>query len=127
MQKEKVNKWVIKPWGRYKIIDGNHLLGYKVKIIEILSHARTSLQYHKYRSERITVLSGELLLELYEPHREWARVHRLKPYSLIEINKRHIHRLTNEKYKRLCLLELQYGIKCIERDIKRLEDDYNRV
>lgn len=108
-----------RPWGSFRIIgDGD---GFQVKEIVVNEGGILSLQRHKHRSERWTILEGR------------ARVTRdtvvddLEPDQTVDIPVGCVHRLENVGVGVLRLVELQLGTVICETDIERLEDRYGRA
>ncbi|MGM0442135.1 MAG: mannose-1-phosphate guanylyltransferase/mannose-6-phosphate isomerase [Elusimicrobiota bacterium] len=107
-----------RPWGWYKVIDQGK--GFKVKTIMISPGHRLSLQKHKHRKERWTVITGKGLVTLNEEKKEVTQGDSVQIASGVE------HRLENIGENKLKILELATGEKILEDDIQRLEDDYDR-
>ena len=105
-----------KPWGQYETLDEG--IDYKVKKITLNPRQRFSLQYHRYREEHWSVVSG------YGRITVAALQHDAVPGSNWIIPATAIHRATagNEEF---VFIEIQIG-DCYEEDIVRIEDDYNR-
>ncbi len=114
------NQWVKKPWGRYKVIE--QAKDYKVKIIEVNPKSRTSLQFHKFRSEFWYLLKGNATFVV---DNQEIDINNIFGYWDM-IKKKQTHRLENNGRKVARILEIQKG-KCKEDDIIRLEDNYGRV
>ena len=106
---------VVKPWGNYKVLTKNEKT--TVKIISLKSGHRTSLQFHKHRSEKWFVLIGKGIAEL-------GTKHNLMAGDELVIPKTKPHRL--EAITDLTILEISFG-EFDELDIVRLEDDYCRI
>jgi mannose-6-phosphate isomerase-like protein (cupin superfamily) len=110
-----------KPWGTYKVIYED--AGMVIKIIHVLPGHRLSLQKHKFRDEHWIILEGIATIRKYltlVEEFEWGK------NACIHIPKNAWHRLSNKTTKNLYVLEIQRG-NCLEDDIERREDDYNRV
>jgi mannose-1-phosphate guanylyltransferase/mannose-6-phosphate isomerase len=108
-----------RPWGYYEDLSYGKL--YKVKKIHVNPKSSLSLQSHKYRSEHwvvvdgtATVISGDDTFNLSEGESTF-------------IKKNQKHRLMNNFNKPLIIIEVQYGKKIDESDIKRFDDRYNRT
>jgi mannose-6-phosphate isomerase-like protein (cupin superfamily) len=123
---------VDKPWGHEHLIvdsDGKVV----AKTLHIIKASRTSLQYHKKRSEIMTFLDDGylevpcMITEHDSPdHVEFARVY-LRTGTSVVIPANTIHRVSSLADTPLSLLE------CFPRpedyddtDIVRMEDDYGR-
>tara|TARA_Y100000590_G_scaffold394582_1_gene473851 strand:+ start:515 stop:874 length:360 start_codon:yes stop_codon:yes gene_type:complete len=93
------SKIISKPWGREQIL----VLGdrYVIKILTISAGQGTSVQYHTYKDESVSLLSGEGVVLIYEDinaeperielsHNNWirlvpGRIHRMESDSGCEI------------------------------------------
>ncbi len=106
---------VTKPWGNYNLFTKNEKT--TVKIISLDAGHRTSLQFHRYRTEKWFVIKGTGIAHLLTKHD-------LKPGVELVIPKTKPHRL--EAVTDLSVLEISYG-KFDESDIVRLDDDYCRT
>ena len=115
---EHENSIVLKPWGRYKTLYFS--LPFKVKLLYIKPGERLSYQSHKNRREHWIVISGSGELTLN------GKIKNLKTDDHILIPQGQKHRLKNIGAKELIVLETQLGTLCVEEDIIRYEDDYNR-
>jgi len=108
-----------RPWGSWKVIDSQD--GYAVKIIEVNPGESLSLQYHHYRKESWTVVSGEATVYVDDEQ------HVLKAGETIFIPVQSRHKLENTSLSSLKILEIQLGEQLDEQDIVRLEDRYGRI
>ena len=109
---------VNKPWGNYLVLKEED--SFKVKLLTIFPSKRFSLQKHKFRSEFWFVVHGEGKAEV--GNREIILVND----TTVNVPKNSLHRITNTGHFNLSVLEIQYGLKLIESDIIRVEDDYGR-
>lgn len=116
MQDEKLFQ---RPWGNY--FNALEEPGYKIKKIVVNPGARLSLQSHEQRSEHWVVVQGDALVTLGEKEFKMGRD------EYIYIPKGSIHRLQNVGSEDLILVEVQLGSYLGEDDIKRYQDDYNRL
>ena len=109
---------VNKPWGSFEIIDEGEK--YKVKKIIVHPGGKLSLQSHEHRSEHWLIASGvaEIIID--------EQIHNLKENDYIFIPRRSKHRLTNLGSENLTVIEMWFGDKLDENDIKRYDDIYNR-
>ena len=122
-----INKKILKsekitenrPWGSFLILDEG--AGYKVKRLTVLPGQSTSLQFHKHRSERWTVVSGEATVVL----NGITRILRTDESIYIPLGYKHM--LANEGKSIMHLIEVQLGDYLGEDDIVRLEDKYGRI
>ena len=109
---------VNKPWGSFEIIDEGEK--YTVKKIIVHSGGKLSLQSHEHRSEHWLISSGFAEIIIGE------KIHKLKENDNIFIPKGSKHRLANLGSENLIVIEMWFGNKLDENDIKRYEDIYNR-
>ena len=114
-----MNSIVIKPWGEFEII--NSVENYIVKKITVTPNGVLSLQSHKYRSEHWLIAKGEAEITLND------KIFCLKENEHIFIPKGAIHRIANKKKQNLVIIEMWYGKKLEEDDIKRYDDIYTRI
>ncbi len=109
------NPKIERPWGYYRVLDDKS--GYKVKELVIEPGKSLSMQRHFNRSEHWYVLKGEcgIVTEFRD--------------SIIHVTKKENeeyvigatvwHQGRNDSDKPCHILEVQYGIECIESDIER--------
>ena len=109
---------VLKPWGRYEILYSS--LPFKVKLLYMNPNERLSYQSHQKRKEHWIIVSGTGEITLNE------KVQEIKAEDYVIIPQGQKHRLKNTGKKELIVLEAQFGVLCVEEDIIRHEDDYNR-
>ena len=107
-----------RPWGKFEVfLDSTN---YKLKKITVSPSQQLSYQYHNHRSEHWVVVEGigDLIVDdiVYPVH----------PGYYVFIDTKQKHRIKNSGDKDLVLIEVQFGEKCIEEDIVRIEDDYKR-
>ena len=108
-----------RPWGTWTVLREG--IGYKVKLIEVWSGHRLSLQFHHYRSEHWVVVSGRARVMLDD------QVLELAPFESAVVPVGAVHRLENPWSDPLVIVEVQKGEILSEEDIVRLEDDYERA
>ncbi|WP_199769527.1 mannose-1-phosphate guanylyltransferase/mannose-6-phosphate isomerase [Helicobacter cetorum] len=109
---------VYRPWGSYEVLhESSH---YKVKILEVKSNSRLSLQKHFHRSEHWVVISGMASVELDN------KTFELQANESTYIPKNTLHRLANYGKIPLVIIEVQVGEYVGEDDIIRIVDDFNR-
>tara|TARA_B100000287_G_C20169235_1_gene597540 strand:+ start:184 stop:528 length:345 start_codon:yes stop_codon:yes gene_type:complete len=109
---------VNKPWGSFEILDEG--AKYKVKKITVHVGGQLSLQNHEHRSEHWLVANGEA--EVIIDDKKYS----LKENDNIFIPKGSKHRLANFGKVDLIVIEMWFGDKLDENDIKRYEDIYER-
>ena len=108
-----------RPWGSFETIRKEK--GYKVKKLTIYPHQRLSLQYHLFRSELWMIVKGTVIITLDESEKEYNEG------DFLYIPIYHKHRISNMSDNESVIIEIQYGEKCVEDDIIRIEDDYKRI
>jgi len=108
----------IRPWGTYEVLlEGDYC---KVKQIVVNQDQRLSYQYHKFREEVWTIVSGTALVVLD------GQEIRLQPGEVIKIPLGSKHRIGNISESPLIFIEVQMGSYFGEDDIIRIQDDYER-
>lgn len=106
-----------RPWGKFEKFHENRPC--TVKLIHINPNSRLSLQYHKERWEFWKIVKGTAQVELED------KLLNVKEGENVVIPKRAKHRV--KALNDYCvILEISYG-KFDEKDIVRLEDDYQRA
>ena len=113
-----MKNFVKKKWGSYEVI--NEGKRYTVKKLIVEPDGQLSLQSHKHRSEHWLIASGsaEVIID--------DKTYNLKENDNIFIPKGSKHRLSNKGNVNLIVIEMWYGDKLDENDIKRYEDIYKR-
>ena len=106
-----------RPWGRFEKFHENKPC--TVKLIYVNSNSRLSLQYHNRRSEFWKVVRGTAIVELE------GKTIILTEGETLTIPRQAKHRVgALDSY--CTILEIAYG-KFDEKDIVRIEDDYQRA
>ena len=114
MQKMRKNKIIEKPWGSEEIIFLSEK--YCVKKLILKKGEMCSYQYHNYKTETITVLDGEMKLQI---ENEFIIVKPGNSYTILPKTKHRMMAIkTDVKYIESSSPELD--------DIIRIEDKYNR-
>lgn len=109
-----------KPWGSEVILEANDK--YALKILNVASGKRLSLQYHQVKDETIVVLEGHL--ELHIGHSlDNIEIKHLLPGEKIRIIPGVIHRFCANDIP-VKLLEVSSPELT---DVVRLSDDFNRI
>ena len=108
-----------RPWGEYFVIDQGEC--FKVKRIIVYPGGRLSLQYHNYRSEHWTIVSGIGFVKIGNKNII------IGPNESVYIDKKEIHTIANTENNELVLIEVQYGKILEENDIIRISDIYGRI
>jgi len=109
------NQKTERKWGYYKVFDEQE--GLKVKKLVISPNSALSGQRHSQRSEHWYILEGSCNVHLQQGDKK-SEVAMGMHDSLI-IEKGTWHKAVNKTDHNCCVLEVQYGEKCIEDDIER--------
>ncbi|MBL7197950.1 MAG: mannose-1-phosphate guanylyltransferase/mannose-6-phosphate isomerase [Candidatus Omnitrophica bacterium] len=110
---------VNRPWGRYFVL--NDTGKYKTKMVEVFPGRRLSLQLHKRRTEHWVIVEGTAKVTIGN------RIHYVKRNESIYVPCGKKHRIENYRNEKLTFIEVQTGTYLGEDDIKRFEDDFERV
>ncbi len=105
-----------RPWGSFTVLQEGP--GFKIKLIEITSKKRLSLQRHKSRAEHWVVVSGMAKVTSV------GKVSFVRSNESVYIPKARKHRLENPLRAPLKIVEVQTGAYLEEDDIERFEDDF---
>lgn len=108
-----------RPWGYYRVLHEN---GAEVKLKELTVDPGMclSMQRHSERSEFWFVAEGEA--SVYTVDSKSTDIEHMgfyKKFDYLFIDKNQWHRLCNETTYPLKIIEIQYGISCVEEDIER--------
>jgi mannose-1-phosphate guanylyltransferase/mannose-6-phosphate isomerase len=108
-----------RPWGWFEslIIDN----GFQVKRICVSPNQALSLQSHKFRSEHWIVIEGTASISIDDNHFS------LDAGKSVFIPRGAKHRLSNNGFHELLIIEVQLGKYLGEDDITRYEDNYSRL
>jgi cytidyltransferase-like protein len=106
-------------WGYYRVL---HEVGSHVKLKELTVNPKTclSMQRHEHRAEFWFVAEGEATVYTVDPHStdyDLLASPARHQHTWIQLNK--WHQLCNETNQPLRLIEIQYGVNCVEEDIER--------
>ena len=115
----KKNRTRIKALGKYFVINQGEC--FKVKRITVYPWGRLSLQYHNYRSEHWTIVSGIGSVKIGNKNII------IKQNESVYIDKKEIHSIENKENNELVLIEVQHGKILEENDIVRISDIYGRL
>jgi mannose-1-phosphate guanylyltransferase/mannose-6-phosphate isomerase len=108
----------LRPWGSWtSLLKGP---GYQIKLLEIKSGFKPSLQRHHHRSEHWIVVAGSALVTC---DGEMTEVH-VNQSAFIPVGA--VHRIENCGKVPLQVIEVQVGEYLGEDDIVRIEDDWDR-
>ncbi|MEW6008452.1 MAG: mannose-1-phosphate guanylyltransferase/mannose-6-phosphate isomerase [Candidatus Omnitrophota bacterium] len=108
-----------RPWGSYTVLQVGE--GFKIKLVEIDPKKRLSLQSHSKRAEHWVVVHGCAKVTYSN------KTKTVKSNQSIYIPKGTKHRLENITNLPLKIVEVQTGNYLEEDDIKRFEDDFDRL
>jgi mannose-1-phosphate guanylyltransferase len=109
-----------RPWGSYEVLANGD--GYQVKRLTVKPGKRLSLQWHRHRGERWTVVAGTASVTL-----DGAQFV-IRQGGMVEVQLKAVHRLANAGASQdLVVIETQVGDYLDEDDIVRVEDDFGRV
>ena len=114
-----MNSITKKPWGYFEILEsGNKFL---IKKIIVKPGGILSLQSHQHRSEHWIVAEGQAEVTIDK------KIISLKENESIFIPQGATHRMANYQNVDLVVIEMWYGERLDENDIKRYEDVYKRT
>ena len=109
---------IIRNWGWYRVLDEKP--GYKVKELVISPGKSLSMQRHNHRAEHWYILKGECTFNVINISSDVEELGKYKENHTITIEKGKWHQACNETKEPCHILEVQYGDKCVEEDIVRL-------
>lgn len=107
-----------RPWGRWE--EYLNESDYRVKRIIVTPGKRLSLQKHEHRSEHWVIAQGVGKITLGDQEQQ------ITAGDTVHIELGQVHRVENIGDVPLVIIETQLGL-CLEDDIIRLEDDWNRT
>lgn len=110
---------VQRAWGSYTVL--NEIPGAKVKTLTVLPGQTLSMQRHRYRSEFWMVTEGMCMINMAMPGDLSTPPKILSKYDEWRVPQNAWHQLTNPFTKPCTIVEIQYGEKCEEDDIERLD------
>lgn len=108
----------LRPWGYYRILHTNGLT-VKVKELTVEPGKSLSMQRHEQRAEFWFVSEGVASVYTVNKSTDVEMVGMYKEHQHLHIVKGAWHQLVNETIHPLKIIEIQYGINCIEEDITR--------
>jgi len=109
------NPKVIRPWGYYRVLDDQ--LTYKVKELVIEPGKKLSMQRHYMRCEHWYILKGKC--DIVTEYNESIIKVTKNPNEEYVIGQKVWHQGQNNYDEPCHILEVQYGVECIEGDIER--------
>jgi cytidyltransferase-like protein len=104
-----------RPWGYWRVLDDKDTI--KVKELVINPGCSLSDQRHEYRTEHWYILKGSC--EITTEFKNLQNIVRLNQNDNYIIGKNVWHLTKNISNEPCCVLEIQYGEKCVEEDIER--------
>jgi mannose-1-phosphate guanylyltransferase/mannose-6-phosphate isomerase len=110
---------VNRPWGSYEVLDSK--ANHQVKRLIVNPGSRLSLQRHQHRSEHWVVTKGVASARVGD------RTVTLRPNESVHVPIGTKHRITNDGFVPLEIIEVQIGDYLGEDDIERIQDDFGRV
>ena len=127
-EKKNSSRWLLQEWstpkternwGYYRVLRD---YGPEVKLKELVvnPNSRLSMQKHRDRSEHWFVAEGTAsIYTLSTASTDVEHVATKHKFETIHIGREGWHMLANETEEPLHVIEIQYGINCIEEDIER--------
>lgn len=109
---------VTRSWGSYTVL--NEVPGAKVKTLTIMPGQTLSMQRHQLRNEYWMVTSGMCMINMALPGDVSNPPKILGKYDEWRVPINTWHQLTNPFTKPCTIVEIQYGERCTEDDIERL-------
>lgn len=106
-------------WGYYRVLhsDGPSL---KVKELVVEPGKSLSMQKHNFRNEYWIVSEGIATVNLADEFHKNSYTEILETHDEVHIPVNTWHQLQNNTDEKLKIVEIQYGINCIEEDIIRI-------
>lgn len=110
-----------RPWGYYRVLheDGKQT---KVKELTVNPNKTLSMQRHEHRDEYWHVSSGTATVYLSADNPRHVTLVELDAGENLTIPAGTWHRLANDTIHDVRVVEIQYGTKCLEDDIERLNE-----
>ena len=108
----------IRNWGWYRVLDDKP--GYKVKELIIAPGQSLSMQRHEHRAEHWYILKGECSFNTIDASSDIEELGRYKEHQTLTILENQWHQACNHTNEPCHILEIQYGDKCVEEDIERI-------
>ena len=110
---------VERSWGSYTVL--NEIPGAKVKTLTVQPGQTLSMQRHQHRSEYWMVTDGTCMINMALPGNMNNPPKILSRYDEWRVPRNAWHQLTNPFTRPCTIVEIQYGEKCEEEDIERLD------
>lgn len=110
---------VQRSWGTYTVL--NEIPGAKVKTLTVMPGQTLSMQRHHHRSEYWMITEGTCMINMALPGELNNPPKILGKYDEWRVPANAWHQLTNPFTQPCTIVEIQYGEKCQENDIERLD------
>ena len=110
---------VKRAWGSYTVL--NEIPGAKVKTLTVEPGQTLSMQRHRFRSEYWMVTEGTCMINMAMPGDLTNPPKILSKYDEWRVPCNAWHQLTNPFTRPCTIVEIQYGERCEEDDIERLD------
>jgi len=104
-------------WGHYRVL--HEVPGTKVKELTVMPGQRLSMQRHHDRAEHWHVAEGVATVYTINRKSDQELLGELTQFQHIHIAREEWHQLCNQTDQPLRVVEIQYGVNCIEEDIER--------
>ena len=104
-------------WGHYCVL--YEIAGTKVKELTVEPGQRLSMQRHQQRAEHWFVSQGTATVYTINRKSDAELLGVFNQHQYIHIDRGEWHQLCNETDQPLHVVEIQYGINCVEEDIER--------
>jgi mannose-6-phosphate isomerase-like protein (cupin superfamily) len=105
-------------WGYYRVL--HEVPGTKVKELTVMPGQHLSMQRHQDRAEHWHVAQGTATVYTINRKSDQELLGEFTTHQHIHINRNEWHQLCNETDQPLRVVEIQYGVNCVEEDIERL-------
>jgi mannose-6-phosphate isomerase-like protein (cupin superfamily) len=105
-------------WGYYRVL--YEAPGTKVKKLTVMPKQRLSMQRHHDRAEHWHVVQGVATVYTINRKSDQELLGEFIQFQHIHIDREQWHQLCNETDQPLRVVEIQYGVNCVEEDIERL-------
>jgi cytidyltransferase-like protein len=104
-------------WGYYRVL--HEVPGTKVKELTVMPNQNLSMQRHHDRAEHWHVAQGTATVYTINRKSDQELLGEFTQFQHIHINRGEWHQLCNETDQPLRVVEIQYGVNCVEEDIER--------
>ena len=106
-----------RPWGYYRVL--HEVPGTKVKELTVMPGQSLSMQRHHDRAEHWHVAEGVATVYTINRKSDQELLGEFARFQHIHIAREEWHQLCNETEQPLRVVEIQYGVNCVEEDIER--------